>query len=59
MGFDEFLSLRDRLPKAGFVWEMSADISAELERPLPKNYRGSRAPKKARASAGNSDGSSK
>jgi hypothetical protein len=36
--FAEFLRLRDRLPKAGFIWDMSADMAAELEKPLPKNY---------------------
>lgn len=36
--FSEFLRLRDRLPKAGFVWDMSPDMAAELEKPLPKSY---------------------
>ena len=36
--FSQFLRLRDRLPKAGFIWEMSADLAAELEKPLPRNY---------------------
>ncbi len=38
--FDEFLRLRDRLPKVGYVWDMSADMAAELEKPLPKTYPG-------------------
>ena len=36
--FAEFLRVRDRLPKAGYVWEMSDDMAAELEKPLPRNY---------------------
>lgn len=36
--FSEFLRLRDRLPRAGLIWEMSPDMAAELEKPLPKNY---------------------
>jgi hypothetical protein len=44
--FGEFLRLRDRLPKAGFVWDMSADMAAELEKPLPKNYPDNKTSKK-------------
>lgn len=36
--FMEFLRLRDRLPRAGYVWEMSEEMAAELERPLPEDY---------------------
>ena len=45
--FGDFLRLRDRLPKTGFVWDMSADMAAELEKPLPKDYpEGKRAKRK-------------
>ncbi len=44
--FGEFLRLRDRLPKAGFVWDMDADMAAELEKPLPRNYSGRQIAKK-------------
>ncbi|MFM9862928.1 MAG: hypothetical protein ACKVRO_04915 [Micropepsaceae bacterium] len=36
--FAEFMRLRDRLPKAGYVWDMSEEMAAELEKPLPRNY---------------------
>lgn len=36
--FSEFLKLRDRLPKTGYIWDMSAEMAAELEKPLPANY---------------------
>ncbi|MEQ1864597.1 MAG: hypothetical protein ABL996_08070 [Micropepsaceae bacterium] len=36
--FSEFLHLREQAPKAGFVWDMSSDMAAELEKPLPRNY---------------------
>ena len=44
--FSEYLRLRDRLPKAGFVWDMSADMAAELEKPLPRSYPSRKASKK-------------
>ena len=36
--FAEFLRLRERMPMAGFAWQMSPEMAAELEKPLPKNY---------------------
>jgi hypothetical protein len=36
--FGEFMRLRDRLPKAGFVWDLAPDMAAELEKPLPRAY---------------------
>ena len=36
--FDEFIRLRDRLPKTGFIWDVSPDMAAELEKPLPRTY---------------------
>ena len=36
--FGEFMRLRDRLPKAGFIWDMAPDMAAELEKPLPRTY---------------------
>jgi hypothetical protein len=36
--FAQFLRLRARLPKSGFIWDVSADMAAELEKPLPRNY---------------------
>ena len=44
--FGEFLRLRNRLPKAGFIWDMSEDMAAELEKPLPRDYPGRRTSKK-------------
>lgn len=32
--FEEYLKVRDLLPKAGFAWEMPADLAEELEKPL-------------------------
>lgn len=32
--FEEFLRVRDHLPKARFAWEMPADLAAELDKPL-------------------------
>jgi hypothetical protein len=34
--FEDFLKLRDRLPKAAFAWEMPPDLAAELDKPLPR-----------------------
>lgn len=42
--FSEFLRVRDRLPKAVYAWELSPDLAAELEKPLPRDY-----PKRRRA----------
>jgi hypothetical protein len=36
--FAEFMRLRDRLPKSGYAWELSEEMAAELEKPLPRNY---------------------
>jgi hypothetical protein len=36
--FAEFMRIRDALPKAGFMWEMGADMAAELKKPLPRHY---------------------
>lgn len=36
--FSEFMRLRDRLPTAGFIWDMNPDLAAELEKPLPRDY---------------------
>lgn len=36
--FSEYMRVRDRLPKTGFIWEMSPDMAAELHKPLPRNY---------------------
>ncbi len=44
--FSEFMRLRDRLPKTGYLWDMSADMAAELEKPLPKNYPDGKRPRK-------------
>lgn len=44
--FGEFLRLRDRLPKAGFIWDLDSDMAAELAKPLPRDYRGRRIAKK-------------
>ena len=38
------MRLRDQMPKAGFAWEMSEDMAAEIAKPLPKDY----PPKKSR-----------
>lgn len=32
--FEEYLKVRDLLPKAGFAWEMPTDLADELEKPL-------------------------
>jgi hypothetical protein len=34
--FDEYLKVRDLLPKAGFAWEMPVDLAAELEKSLAR-----------------------
>ena len=44
--FSEFMRLRDRLPKSGFIWDMSADMAAVLEKPLTKNYPEGKQPRK-------------
>ncbi|MBP6013116.1 MAG: hypothetical protein KBA31_12890 [Alphaproteobacteria bacterium] len=44
--FSAYMKLRDQLPKTGFVWDMDANMAAELEKPLPRNYPGKRARKK-------------
>lgn len=36
--FDEFMRLRNRMPKAGFIWDAAPDMAAELEKPLPRKY---------------------
>ena len=36
--FSAYLKLRDRLPKSGFIWDMSADMAAGLEKSLPNNF---------------------
>ncbi len=36
--FTEYMRVRGRLPKAVFAWEMSSDLAAELEKPLPRDY---------------------
>jgi hypothetical protein len=33
--FNEYLRIRDRLPKACYAWEMSETLAAELSKPLP------------------------
>lgn len=32
--YEEFLRVRDQLPKAVWAWELSPDLAAELEKPL-------------------------
>ena len=32
--FEEYLKVRDLLPKSRFAWEMPADLVEELEKPL-------------------------
>ena len=34
--FDEYIKLRDRLPKSGYAWEMPSDLAAELDNPTPR-----------------------
>ncbi len=43
--FGELLKLRDRMPKAVYAWELSPELAAELEKPLPRNYPKRRAAK--------------
>lgn len=34
--FEEYMRLRDRLPRAVAAWEISEELAAELEKPLPR-----------------------
>ena len=34
--FEAYLKVRDRLPRAGFAWEMPDDLAAELEKPVAR-----------------------
>lgn len=36
--FEEFVRLREHLPRAMFAWELDDEMLAELKKPLPKNY---------------------
>ena len=32
--FEDYMKVRDHLPKAAYAWEMPADLAAELDEPL-------------------------
>lgn len=34
--FEDYLRLRDLLPKAGYLWEMPDDLAAELKKPIKR-----------------------
>ena len=34
--FEEYLKVRDLLPKAGYAWEMPDDLAVELDKPLER-----------------------
>lgn len=36
--FEEFVRLREHLPRAMFAWELDDEMLAELKKPLPKDY---------------------
>lgn len=36
--FEEFVRLREHLPRALFAWELDDEMAAELQKPLPDDY---------------------